>query len=144
VINKFRLQSLKIIYTLGILTNEKLLVWLVRVSVAYLFFGWIFLYLSFGANVEVEPLGLAAYRKAILLGILPHSILWMATMRVARAYRWWLLIPLLGMLFFYVILLFDKVMFVSVVGGFAHFIAFWILFKGKFRFFSHLHMDAFL
>ena len=107
-----------------VFNSQKMLSWSIRLTAAYLFVWWVLLYLSFAANVKVVPLNILDYIKAIILGMLGSSSLFLSTIQ----YQGRLKQVVVGLLIFFGLVYYlyfsiGKVLFVDVLGLGSHILA---------------------
>ena len=107
-----------------ILTSQKMLLWGIRLAAVYLFIWWALLYLSFATNIEVFPLNILDYIKAIILGALGSLGLFLSTVK----YQGRLKQAAVGLLIFlgliyYIYFSIGKILFVDALGLGSHILA---------------------
>ena len=103
--------------------------WFIRLSVVYLLiwgYGW---YCLFSPYFPGEPFPLREYTKVMLIFILFHMPVLLATFSKAKKFRWILVVPLLGMIVLYTLMLSNTTTFHYMLGIFVHLLALYMLFK---------------
>ena len=114
--------------------SQKMLSWCIRLTAAYLFVWWALLYLSFAANIEVFPLNILDYIKAIILGMLGSSSLFLSTIKYQGRLKQVVvgLLIIFGLVY-YLYFSIGKVLFVDVLGLGFHILATVCFIKLNFR-----------
>ena len=117
-----------------ILNSQKMLPWGIRLVAVYLFIWWALLYLSFATNIEVFPLKILDYIKAIILGMLGSSSLFLSTIKYQGMLKQVVvgLLILLGLVY-YLYFSIGKVLFVDLLGLGSHILATVCFIKLNFR-----------
>ena len=67
-------------------------------SAIFLLGWWALLYLSFASNVSISNLLIRDYIKAFLLGILPHTGLWLSITNLWKVNKFWKIVTLFFLL----------------------------------------------
>ncbi|RAP26794.1 hypothetical protein DID74_01495 [Candidatus Marinamargulisbacteria bacterium SCGC AG-333-B06] len=104
--------------------SQKILPWSIRLIASYLFVWWALLYVSFAANIEVFPLNILDYIKAIILGMLGSSSLFLSTIKYQGRLKQVVVVLLIFFGFvYYLYFSIGKVIFVDILGLGSHILA---------------------
>jgi hypothetical protein len=109
------------------LTNA--LRWGVRIATVYLIMWWECAYIWFFPSNTICHLSLRVLILSTLLFVSIHTCTFITTCRIGFRLRGVIMWPVLGMLFFYLLLLLSKFTWVFWLGVLTHCLGFWVLFK---------------
>lgn len=112
--------------------NSRFLIeWFVRIISIYIFLFWGMLYLNFSLNIDVGPLALVDIVKALILGGVCGTPLFVSTLLNNSLLNRILIFFLMSMMFFYGYLATEKLILPYFIGIAGHIVGLIYLFKFK-------------